>query len=418
MTYLSESSELTDLGGGQFNVRCKCGTLAFKDDDGVLRAEDRTWGDSDVGGFGHALRKCAAGLFYTTNAGAWRMCPTRDRAKYVELARPKIMPAASWQSVSLGTPTRANNRIGWNTANFAAGLVNFGGKVGLKLELKNNYRIPNNKVAIPVTLNGLTFSGGKLLDAGREVSKLHKPFWYNADADEQTHPVAWDVVQISGSPHLVLTWADLPATGRWVLDPTWGDDAYADATISGAAGYVDTDGNASQYNRVGYNATPGIQRAIVRIDAEGNVPSNATITAWTYKAYLYSEDMTASSNVLLYGLKRNWQYTGGGVTWNQYDNDANLNWGTAGAMGAADISASWATLAFTSTPTTGAWHTWTLSATRADLTAAPYGVLMRCDVENNARLTFSGGNTGDNNEPEHSITYTLPGNSYYYRMNQ
>lgn len=167
------------------------------------------------------------------------------------------------------------------------------------------------------------------------------------------------------------------------------------------------------------NDTAQINRWLLKFAAlsDGTIPSNAVVSACSLWLY---ENADYSSNARTCEIFRPllvWDPSTS--TWNK--RDASNNWNTAGCSGAGTDYDSTAigSYAFTATEATG-WKEFVITSSYIqDFVSGSWtnnGFLIKFQTENNDAYRFDVG-PSDSNPPYMTVTYTVPGGSFFYLFN-
>lgn len=217
MSLHSEYVELDELGGRRFRQTIHLKPIAYREG-GVLKRSVHDWADGDAA-FPHVITK-AGMLVYATPSGDRRICLTRDPLRYVEIGAPYLKPAATWNKVSLGTPTRSGNMLAWTTAQAKVNVVMGGHFVDLSCEFLNGWQPPNGQIAFPVGMSGLTRVGSVFYADGKPVLTLRPFSMYDAANPTDVRSVDTKLVQVAGQWYALATLPSLAGMSRPTLDPT------------------------------------------------------------------------------------------------------------------------------------------------------------------------------------------------------
>lgn len=294
MMYLSACHELDDLGGGRFRSTVHLRPVAYREN-GVYKPNVMDWVDDGGPGWPHAVARAPL-LTYVAADGMRRLCPTRDRDRYVEIGPPYIKPAGTWTKVNLGSPTRSANMLTWTTTQANIYIAHAGHFVKLEVSLKGGWIPPNNQVAFPVGMQGLTRQGTDFYEDDRLVMRMAPPVVYDAANPADVRPVASMLVQVSSQWYILLTLPSLTGMAQPVLDPTLTlqPDAAAgkDTQVNSAAPAINYGARATLVSGV---ATKGLFQFDLGIIQPNTFCDRATVyfcqaasgvaSAWTITVY-------------------------------------------------------------------------------------------------------------------------------------
>ncbi len=278
--------------------------------------------------------------------GRYRIYPIpSDPTRYLELARPYVKPAGSWQPLALGNKARTGNRLSWSGPNVDLNVVHGGHFIDWQMPLKGGYVPPSNQLAVPVSLIGLTRQGANILAAGVSVMRLRPPTVYDADNPMDVRPVKWDFGAIGSQTGVLLTLPDLAGMKRPVVDPTWtSQPGAAEGVDTYIASHVPTFNNGVRFYLVvgEEQGAASIYRTLIRFNLS-SIPAAAALTDITL-SLVPIVDVSANDRIYrVYRSNRLWlegehdnvvDIPATGATWNRYD--LTNNWANAGAFGATD----------------------------------------------------------------------------------
>jgi hypothetical protein len=407
------------LANGQIQQTIGLRPIHYQDDSGNWQEINTDW--VSVGGARPNAVTSASVMVSVGDDGLRRIHPTRDLNKYVEIGAPYIKPAATWNKVALGTPTRSGNLLTWTTANANGYCWHAGHYVKLGFLLKGGWTPPNNQFAFPVGINGLTRSGSAILDNGVPVMLIDKPVVYDLDNENDRRDITFSFtsVTIGGSSQLVLlmTLPDLTGMSRPLVDPTLSLQPDATAGIDTCMNSTSSTFNYGTYNQLligDANVENNPYRSLIKFDLS-SIPSSATITSATLSLYALTDFSSNARTLRVYRTKRAWvegtraaaaDSPATGATWVRYD--TTNNWQTAGGFGANDCEQTdVGSRAFTASETLNQFKdiSLTVPTTRADMDLGN-GWLLKMDTESDDRYDFaSSDNATAANRPKLVVIY-------------
>ncbi len=338
--------------------------------------------------------------------GRYRIYPVPgDATRYLELARPYVKPAGSWQPLPLGSKTRTGNRLSWSGANVDLTVTHGGHFIDWQMPLKSGYIPPSRQLAVPVSLVGLTRQGANILADGKPVMRLRPPMVHDADNLMDVRPVKWDFGAIGGQTGVLLTLPDLAGMRRPVVDPTW-------SSQPGAAEGKDTyiapfypDRNYGAGIAIRFDTNPAnLERALMAFNVSGAPFVPAGIQSVTVALYNLGAVAAATVTVQLYEIAvGNQAWPEGaqlgvtppvgedGCTWASFNHNGLVAW--AGSAGLSTAGTDYInTVLGTVTDIPGnvaGWHTWGSSAALVSAVAA-----WKTNTSNNNGLLFIGAGSG------------------------
>ncbi len=422
---LSSHFEVDEIKPGVFRHIQHMRRIAHREFGSWVR-DDVSWGAGDTNFPNVATR--GAMLVYRNKAnGRFRICPTRDVNKWIEISSPYVKAGANWNQVSLNPFAAKDNVLTSVNTNFDLRAIFGNHYLELEAPLKNGYVPPNNQIAMAVGLNGLTWDAGKILDNGVVVAQLRAPAMRDDANPDDRRPITWDFRSLSGQTYLLLTLPSLAGMAQPVIDPTV-------VLQPDAADGIDTfilqnqsnfnAGTASEFcfgeMNWGVNST---WRGLIKFVLTG-ISAPVVVTSASVALYCISDYSSNARTARVYRLKRAWvegtrpnqnDTPATGATWVRYD--TTNNWQTAGAFGANDCEQTdIGTRDFSANETVNEFKSWALtpSAVQDWINGifANNGILFKMDTELNDGFYFSSSDAAaPANRPKFTVTYTLPGGS-------
>lgn len=413
MTILDPCHEVDELGGGHFRHTSSLRPIAFRLAGTLTRiANDFVDGDAN---FPHVVTQAPL-LLYTAPDGMRRICPTRDPQVYFEIGAPFIRPAATWTKVSLNPFTRQAHRLLSVNPNVNVSLWMGGHLCKLEFELKNGFVPPNNLVAFPVGLKGLTRQGSTLLANGVPVMELGKPVVYDAANLIDARPIAFNFQTVAGQPYVIFTLPSLTGMVRPVVDPTLTlqPDASAGKDNSLYGGYPTANDGTGVIAYIGeYDTDSNVLRLLVQFDLT-SIPTGSTISAATLSLYATVDASINARTFRAFRMKQAW--TELGSTWNTYDGAS--NWQTSGGFGTNDCEQTdIGSRAFTASETLNEFKDFSLTPGAGGVqdmisggSLTNNGFMFKADTELDDCYGFSSSDAATGaNRPKLVIEYTSPG---------
>lgn len=336
MTYLSACHELDDLGGGHFRSTAHLRPIAYLDG-GVYKPNVLDWVDNGGPGWSHAVARAPL-LSYVAPDGMRRLCPTRDRDKYVEIGPPYIKPAGTWTKVNLGTPTRSANLLTWTTTNANIYVAHAGHFVKLEILLKNGWTPPNNQVAFPVGMQGLSRQGTDFYDGSTLVMHMAPPVIYDAANQADVRPVTSALVKVGEQWYILLTLPALTGMAQPVLDPTL--TLQPDAA-SGKDTSILSSAATWNYGIANYITGSALRKGLIEFDFS-SIPSNAACQLATLYTYQMASGAAVAWTITVYSIAI------GNTVWVEGTKNAAVAgagepcWNALAADGAGGVTTAWA----------------------------------------------------------------------------
>lgn len=399
MSYLDACHELDDLGGGRFRHIANLRPIAYLNSGNYARiVNDFVNGDAS---FPHVVT-AAPMLFYVASDGMRRICPTCDPNKYIEIGAPYIKPASSWNKVNLNAFTRSGNLLTSVNPNLDVRIAMAGHFCKLEAQLKNGYLPPNNQVAFPVGMAGLTRSGTTFYDGAAPVMSIQKPVVYDAANRLDVRPITYSLVQVSNQWYLQCTLPSLTGMSAPVIDPTLTKqpDGTEGLDTFLYAGYATNYGTAD----TGYVGESGaVGRLLIKFDLS-TLAGTETITSTTLSLYCTAEYSNNARAMQIYRQQKAW--TEGGATWFKYT--ASNDWTTAGGFDAADCEQTGiGSRNFSATEATNAFKDWSLTGANKAAIDLGNGWLVKVDTESADQYAFAlSDHATAANRPKLVIEYT------------
>lgn len=331
MTERGSTWDREDLGGGQFQHTQSLRPVNYLNGGGFQPIVN-DFVDSGVPARPHSVN--AAPLRAQVGDGGDRRLypdPT-DLDVYMDIGRPYIV--ATMNPHAFGGLTRSNNRIAGSSP-LADLTVDHGGdfsKLGIELKAgwKNN---PPDQFAFPVTLSGLVWSNGVLLQNGAPVMRLIDPVMYDLDNPASIVPITWSFANISGQNYLIFDTPDPGDMDRPFIDPTLTlqPDATAGIDTSITQRSANSTNGTGTFMGVGEAtfAAAGPDRGLIKFDLS-SIPASATITSAIMSLWLDQSATLHSDNartMRAFRVLRAWVESQ--ATWNVWS--TGNSWGTAGA---------------------------------------------------------------------------------------
>lgn len=248
-----------------------------------------------------------------------------------------------------------------------------------------------------------------------------KGYWFTGEEPTATptHTVT-NTPGPSNTPSITPTASNTPVNSP---TPTATETPLATATI--APGFASLHPTEDTYIYAWYPTTNyywldtvnvragNVSGALLKFDLS-SIPAGATITTATLRLYTTYRTNVNSIEIAAYKLLRDWSNTG--ATWNSYD--GSNAWGTAGADGATDRSAT--ADDSTTVSNVDAWYEWDITTMAAAWHAAPgsnYGVILKAPSEALGSVSYSFASRDRATSsiwPELYIVYALPTNTPTY----
>lgn len=419
--FVTTTAQRESLGGGQYRNIIGIAPIAYNDG-GILRAINPAFIDSGDGSYPHIV---TASRLMTSIApdGSRRIHPTHEIDRYLQVGAPYIKPAATWQQVSLGAPTRSDNLLTWQTTNANVYIQHGGHFAKLAILLKNGWQPPGGQFAFPVDLVGLTRSGGTLLADGVPVMQVRAPHVEDFDNAEDVRAMTWDYVQVNSQWYILFTLPDLTGMSRPLIDPTLElqPDAAAgeDTMIYSSASAVNYGVRTTLESGV-LSIAGRIMRSLIRFDIS-SIPSGSTVDSAQLTFRCEQEDSTTDHGVGAHrALTQFYEGNKNGVapdpgqdgsTWDLRNANGSVAWagGAGGAAGSDWVASATDSVSITGT---GASFDWDVQADVAAWVAGMatnYGwwIINTDEVTTNSRKWFtSSDGATPANRPKLTVVYT------------
>lgn len=308
---------------GKFRFIGTIHDLHFLNEFGQMQAVDEAFDTDGTEGFAFKAERLKHRLRVMSN-GFRRWFPSYLYPnEYVEIGTPDFWNGSTWQSLTLGTPTRNGNLISWDRPLFTLKVYVLWHRVKIDIVLKSSST--PTRFRFPVGVNGITRQGLNLISTARGVvvGRLDRPFAF--DANGEVLQVASSIANGFAEMQVTTTGAAFPVT----IDPTL--TSQPDGTVG-----IDTViiGGGSANTNFGTNvsiASRNSQPAVVLIDftEADSIPGGANCDDATMSLWTRSTG-NAGNHTVNALLASNNGWTEGGATWNKKDGSA--DWaGSAGA---------------------------------------------------------------------------------------